>query len=93
MIAVEFDSAKRLLTLRVRGLDMARAWEVLHGATLTLEDGRRDYGEARFITIGYLDSVMVVVVWTPRDGSHRIISMRKANERERRLYAPRLAHG
>ena len=72
---------------------MARASEVRHGATLTLEDRRRDYGETRFITIGYLDSAMVVVVWTPRDGSHRIISMRKANERERRIYAPRLADG
>ena len=29
---------------------------------------------------------MVVVVWTPRDENHRIISMRKANEREQEFY-------
>ena len=68
---------------------MARADEVLAGATLTVEDDRQDYGEDRFITIGILDATMVVLVWTPRDGAHRIISMRKANERERTFYGPR----
>lgn len=58
-------------------------------ATLTVEDDRRDYGEDRLITIGFLNDVMVVLVWTPRDGAYRIISMRKANERERTLYTPR----
>ena len=85
----EFDTAKRTATLEARGLDMARADEVFAGATLTVEDDRQDYGEDRFITIGFLDATMVVLVWTPRDGAHRVISMRKANERERTLYGPR----
>ena len=68
---------------------MARAGEVFAGATLTVEDDRRDYGEDRFITIGFLDGAMVVLVWTPRGGAYRIISMKKANERERALYGPR----
>ena len=88
-MTVKFDEAKRAATLEARGLDMARAGEVFAGATLTVEDDRRDYGENRFITIGFLDDVMVVLVWTPRDGAYRIISMRKANERERAFYTPR----
>ncbi len=68
---------------------MARADEVFAGATLTVEDHRQNYGEDRFITIGFLDATMVVLVWTPRDGAHRVISMRKANERERTLYGSR----
>ena len=68
---------------------MARADEVLAGPTLTVEDDRQDYGEDRFITIGFFDATMVVLVWTPRDRAHRVISMRKANERERTLYGPR----
>ena len=68
---------------------MARAGEVFAGATLTVEDDRRDYGEDRFITIGFLDGAMVILVWTPRGGAYRIISMRKANERERAVYGPR----
>ena len=69
---------------------MARAGEVLSGVTLTLEDDRKDYGEPRFISIGYLDGRMVVLVWTPRNTEFRIISMRKANDREQALYSPRL---
>ena len=86
---MEYDPEKRTATIEARGLDMARAGEVFEGATLTVEDDRWDYGEDRFITIGFLDGGMVVMVWTPRDLRRRIISMRKANERERRLYAPR----
>ena len=86
---IEFDEAKRAATLRARGLDMARAGEVFSGPTLTAEDDRRDYGEDRFITVGFLDASMVVVVWTPRKVGARIISMRKANDREQRIYGER----
>ena len=68
---------------------MARAGEVFEDATLTLSDDRRDYGEERFISTGFLDGVMVVLVWTPRSGVRRIISLRKANEREQMLYRHR----
>ncbi len=86
---IEFNETKRTETINARGLDMARAADVFAGVTLTVEDERQDYGEIRYITIGFLDEAMVVLVWTPRDDAHRIISMRKANERERRLYGPR----
>ena len=68
---------------------MARADEVFAGATLTVADDRQHHGEDRFVTIGFLDGRMVVLVWTPRDAALRIISMRKANEREQALYTPR----
>ena len=86
---IEFDEAKRTATIQVRGLDMARAADVFASTTLTVEDDRQDYGEVRHITIGFLDEAMVVLVWTCRGESRRIISMRRANERERRLYDPR----
>jgi len=41
-----------------------------------------NYGERRFITLGFLDDRLIVVVWTERSPKRRIISMRKANERE-----------
>jgi uncharacterized DUF497 family protein len=62
---------------------MADAIHVFSGATVTVEDRRRDYGEPRFLTIGTLGNRMVVVAWTPRGDARRIISMRKANDRER----------
>jgi uncharacterized DUF497 family protein len=85
---VEYDEEKRAETLHVRGLDMARVSEVFGGARLTRPDNRRDYGEERFITVGLLDCRLVVVAWTQRADSIRVISMRKANGREQRLYAP-----
>ena len=86
---IEFDEGKRASTLRNHGLDMARAPDVLAGPTLTVADNRRNYGETRYITIGLLDEKMVVLVWTPRGKMLRIISLRKANDRERRIYKSR----
>jgi uncharacterized DUF497 family protein len=77
-----FDPAKRAKTRVERGLDFARASEVFEGVTVTMDDNRLDYGEHRCVTVGYLDGRVVGVVWTPRGRARRIISMRKANERE-----------
>jgi uncharacterized DUF497 family protein len=88
-VQIEFDPAKRETTLAERGLDMARAEEIFAGPTLTVVDDRRDYGETRYVTVGYLDGRMVVMAWTRRSRARRIISLRKANDREQELYAAR----
>jgi len=88
---IEFDFDKREKTLMERGLDFARAGEVFAGRHFTAEDSREDYSESRFITVGNLDDRMVVMVWATRGEARRIISMRKANEREKTRYAARLA--
>jgi uncharacterized DUF497 family protein len=84
---IEFDSQKREKTLAERGLDFARAAEVFAGPHFTAQDERTDYTEDRFITVGLLDTRLVVLVWTPRGKVRRIISMRKANDREKAYYA------
>ncbi|MBA3325853.1 MAG: BrnT family toxin, partial [Rhodobacteraceae bacterium] len=61
---------------------MAELGAVLDGATITVQDRRRDYAEPRLITLGRLRGRLVVIVWTPRGDAHRIISLRKANVRE-----------
>lgn len=86
---IEFDPAKSNATLQIRGLDMARASDVFAGVTLTVEDNRKDYGEPRYITTGFLANRMVILAWTQRGKVRRIISMRKANEREQAVYGPR----
>ncbi|MET0747837.1 MAG: BrnT family toxin [Rhizobium sp.] len=90
-MAIYFDPAKRDKALAERGLDFARCAEIFAGETLTREDDRKDYGAQRYITVGWLDGRMLVVVWTPRDGGERIISMRKANDREQKVYGRRMA--
>jgi hypothetical protein len=69
---------------------MARETEILSGPALTVEDDRQDYGEMRSITVGLLDDRMVVVVWTQHGERRRIISLRKANDREQDAYRHRL---
>ena len=85
---VEYDPTKRAVTLDRRGLDMALAGEVFENEHMTRPDDRRDYGEERCLTVGFMKTRMVVVAWTVRRGTRRIISMRKANEREKRHYGP-----
>ncbi len=87
---IEWDESKRGATLAARGLDFARAGEVFAGRHFTARDVRADYREERLITVGLLDARMVVLVWTPRGAARRIISMRKANEREQARYGQRL---
>ncbi len=83
---VEFDPIKRNATLAERGLDFARAAEVFIGKHFTHLDDRRDYLEDRYISVGWLDARLVVLVWTQRGETRRVISMRKANEREQKLF-------
>ena len=85
-MAITYDPAKRDRTLRERGLDFNDADEVFAGRVYQQRDDRRDYGEARLITIGFLRGRMVVLVWTPRGGDKHVISMRKANDREKARY-------
>ncbi|WP_071651677.1 BrnT family toxin [Duganella phyllosphaerae] len=77
---ITFDAAKRQKTRVERGLDFALAGEVFAGLNVTASDDRKEYGELRYITTGFLGGR--VVVWTPRGRARRVISMRRANERE-----------
>ena len=87
---ISFDPVKRAATLQHRSLDFADASLVFAGPVLEIADNRQDYGEPRIQTIGYLAGRMVMVVWTPHGNARRIISMRYCNDRERKIYGPRL---
>lgn len=87
-MAITFDPPKRDKALAERGLDFAAAEVVFAGRVFTFDDEREDYGEIRCITIGFLNGRMVVIGWTPRDADRHVFSMRKANDREQRKYAP-----
>lgn len=81
-----YDAQKRRLTLENRGLDFEDADQIFSGFHLSRIDNRNDYGEVREITVGLISGVVVVVVWTQRGDSRRIISMRKADRDEREGY-------
>jgi hypothetical protein len=83
---ISFDPAKRDWTLHERGLDFLDAIKVFDGPNYRFIDERFDYGEERIVTIGYLLGRMVVIVWTDRPPARHIISMRRANDREKASY-------
>ena len=83
---LEWDEAKRRWTLEERGLDFADVARIDPLTLTTFEDTRYVYGEKRFNSFGYLDGVLCTFCWTTRPHRIRIISMRKANDRERKAY-------
>jgi len=87
---ITYDAEKRALILEARGLDFDDAVHVFAGPVFDLEDDRKEYGETRYVTFGRLSERMVAVVWTPRGEGRHIITMWKANDRERRKYKARL---
>ncbi len=88
---IDYDPDKRLQTLEHRGLDMNDAPLLFDGLKVTIHDDRKDYGEPHWLTFGYLRHRMVLVVWTLRGSKTRIISMRKANDREKEIFSRRMA--
>ena len=87
----EWDEAKNRSNFVKHGLDFADAEQVLTGPSVTFVDDRFDYGEKRLITLGLLAGRVVIIVHAPRGAdSTRIISMRKANRREQKIYQKRL---
>ena len=86
----EWDESKNKENIRNHGLDFKDAREVFYGPRFTLDDLRFDYSEARSITIGFSNNRVVVVAYTELEDSIRIISMRKANAKEKKIFTKRL---
>ena len=90
---IEYDSKKRQATFEKRGLDFEDTAVVFTGLRrITWQDNRRDYGERREITMGELAGRLIVIVHTKRKDATRIISMRKANEREQQWFEKQFAN-
>jgi uncharacterized DUF497 family protein len=60
--------------------------ESSRGQFLEQIDIRRDYGEERIIAFGEVDGDELAIVYTMRRGRRRIISARRAHNRERKAY-------
>jgi uncharacterized DUF497 family protein len=86
MMEFEWDPKKAVANLRKHGVDFADASGVLFDDfALTIPDEHSE--EERFVTIGAdpLNRILVVV-YTWRGATIRIISARKADAKERRDY-------
>jgi uncharacterized protein len=87
MMDFEWDEAKRIANIRKHGVDFALACAIFGGPRVTVIDERVDYGETREVSIGLVDAVLLLsVVHTDRNGKVRLISARRANKLERKIY-------
>jgi uncharacterized DUF497 family protein len=85
-VKLEWDDKKRNKALAERGLDFADIARVDWDTAFTIEDMRVDYAEARFVTTDPINNRLCVFAWCWRGEALRVISLRKANERERNKY-------
>lgn len=83
----EWDDAKAAQNEADHGVNFEVAKLVFNDpfATERLDD-REDYGEDRYVIIGMIDSRLLCVAYTLRNGTIRIISARGAEPHERRRY-------
>jgi hypothetical protein len=83
----EWDAKKDRANRKKHGVSLEEAKLIFDGPVLTRVDDRQDYGEAREISIGLLSpEAPLMVVHTERGEKARLISARKANRRERKVY-------
>jgi len=88
-VSVEFDPEKAMINRAKHNLNLALGAEIFDRPFIEEEDDRRDYGETRFLAIGPVASLndrICAVVYTWRENDRRLISFRKANDREIRTY-------
>jgi uncharacterized protein len=85
-VDISFDPVKNARNRDLHGIALERAMDFEWQDALIIEDTRHDYGEQRFVAFGRIDSRLHVLVHTPRAGRAHVISLRRANKRERRRY-------
>ncbi|EAZ89667.1 BrnT family toxin [Crocosphaera chwakensis] len=82
----EWDEDKRLINIRKHDIDFLDVKSIFENDTVIIEDNRFNYNEQRWLALGLLKGRVVVVVYTERKSSLRIISIRKGTQYEQRTY-------
>ncbi len=81
----EWDENKRLLNIEKHGIDFVDALHIFDDVDrIELETFRNN--EQRFLTIGQVEGVVILLVYVNRAEKVRIISARRASFEERKYY-------
>ena len=84
---LSYDPAKSERNEALRGLAFSLAQDFDWTTALIVEDTRNDYPEPRYQALGLLGEQLHMLVFTPRGETVHVISLRRANRRERTSYA------
>ena len=81
-----YDEAKNKSNVQKHGVALSEAklleWDLL----ISSHNARRDYGEVRTVGFTLIADRLYCVVFTGRGDTRHIISLRKANNREKAYY-------
>jgi uncharacterized DUF497 family protein len=83
-VAISYDPAKNDRNIRERGLSFERATDFDFTTAVFLTEIRDD--ELWRVAVGYLDKRLHLLCYVPRVDGIRVISFRKTNKREAKLY-------
>ena len=83
---IEFDQVKSEKNRKDRDLPFDRATDFDWAGAKYAEDVRNTYPEPQFVAVSYLDKRLHIICFTPVPDGVRIISFRKANDREAKRY-------
>ena len=87
MVELEFDPAKDSTSREKHGIGLAAAAAILGGAHLRQRSAAPNKsGEERWLAMGRIEGRILVCVYTVRADVYRIISLRAARTKEKRLY-------
>jgi uncharacterized DUF497 family protein len=82
----DWDESKRAANLAKHGVDFSEAEGFEWQTALESQDNRIDYGEDRWVALGFIDNRLYTLIYTRRGDTIRLISLRRANKRERGYY-------
>jgi uncharacterized protein len=90
MVRYEFDPVKDRSNLRKHGVSLTLAEHLDWDAALAWRDDRFEYGEIRYRALVPSGGNLFFVAFAERGTTWRIISLRRANQREVRHYVSRI---
>lgn len=82
----EWDENKRQANIIKHGVDFSIAEDFEWETAFETIDDRHDYSEVRWVALGYIKNHLYDLIYTRRFDNIRIISLRRANNREREYY-------
>ncbi len=87
MRKLDWHPVKNAINLRKHGIEFEAAERFNWDFAVIRTDTREDYGELREQAFGFIGDVLHVLTFTERDDITWVISLRKAEPRERKFYA------
>ena len=90
----EWGEEKNEKNIRKHKIDFRDVPQVFDGPMIVNIDNRMDYGEIRWIGMGFLRNIIAIIVFIEKDDDTiHIISARKANKHESKIFSKEIKDG